>query len=167
MTTDLAIGQNFLNNKYNVDISILDGGTMNAYGLGGALMLDYEHYRDAYEIDVELRYTRIQLQSFLNTSPGLKGSSENNSLSLWARWRAPTDITLLKRPLRYVLETSMTGFFGPQRGALGFDRLGSVGAGLELDSSAYLKLISRWRMIARHLMGDNVSGYSLGLAVSF
>jgi len=48
VTTDLAIGQNFLNAKYNVDINILDGGTMNAYGLGGAIMLDYEHYRDAY-----------------------------------------------------------------------------------------------------------------------
>ena len=167
VTTDLAFGQNFLNDKYNVDISILDGGTMNAYGLGGAIMLDYEHYRDAYEIDVELRYTRIQLQTYGSTSKGLKGSSENNSINLWARWRAPTDITLLKRPLRYVLETSMTGFFGPQRGALGFDRLGSVGAGLELDSSAYLKLISRFRIIARYLLGDNVAGYSLGLAVSF
>jgi len=116
---------------------------------------------------VELRYTRIQLQTYGSTSQGLKGSSENNSINLWARWRAPTDITLLKRPLRYVLDTSATGFFGPQRGALGFDRLSTVGAGLELDSSAYLKLISRWRMIARYLIGDNVSGYSLGFAVSF
>ena len=167
VTTDLALSQNALNEIYNVDLNIINGGKMDAYGLGGAIMLDYERYRDVYEIDVELRYTRIHLQTFGSSSNGLKGSSENNSISLWARWRAPTSITVFQRPLRYVLETSLTSFFGPQRGALGFERLSSVGAGFELDSTAYLKFISRFRFVARYLLGDNVSGYSLGLALSF
>ncbi|MCG8688785.1 MAG: hypothetical protein MI892_28205 [Desulfobacterales bacterium] len=167
VTTDVAVGQTILNEKYNVDLDILDGGQMNAYGLGGSIMLDYEDYNDNREIDIELRYTHIHLESFSGTSDGLKGRSENNSLSLWARWRAPTNVILLKRPLRYVLETSITGFYGPQRGALGFDHLGSIGAGFELDSSAYLKRISRVRLVARYLLGDSVTGYSVGLAVSF
>ncbi len=167
VTTDLTLGQNALNEIYDTDLSIVDGGTMNAYGLGGAIMLDYERYKKAYEIDIELRYTRIHLQAFGSTSNGLKGSSENNSINLWARWRAPTGITMLQRPLRYVLETSVTGFFGPQRGALGFDRLSTLGAGFELDSTAYLKFTSRFRIVARYLFGDNVTGSSLGLALSF
>lgn len=167
VTTDLALGQNALNEIYDTDLSIVDGGKMNAYGLGGAIMLDYERYKEAYEIDIELRYTRIHLQSFGSTSNGLKGSSENNSMNLWARWRAPTGVMMLKRPLRYVLETSVTGFFGPQRGVLGFDHLSSLGAGFELDSTAYLKFISRFRIVARYLLGDKVTGYSLGLALSF
>ena len=167
VSTDVALGQAILNAEYDLDLNIIDGGTMNAYGLGGAIMLDYEHYRKEYEIDVELRYTLIRLQSFGGSTDFLEGSSETNSASLWARWRAPTGVTLLKRPLRYVLETSFTSFFGPQRGALGFDNLASVGAGLELDSSAYSVIITRTRLVGRYVFGDNVSGISLGLAISF
>jgi len=167
VSTDVALGQAILNAEYDLDLNIIDGGTMNAYGLGGAIMLDYEHYRKEYEIDVELRYTLIRLQSFGGSTDFLEGSSETNSASLWARWRAPIGVTLLKRPLRYVLETSLTSFFGPQRGALGFDNLASVGAGLELDSSAYSFIITRTRLVGRYVFGDNVSGFSLGLAISF
>ena len=116
---------------------------------------------------MELRYTLIKLQSFGGTIDSLKGSSETNAVSIWARWRAPTGINMLQRPLRYVLETSSTSFFGPQRGALGFNNLASVGVGLELDSSAYPIVITRTRLVARYIFGDNVTGYSLGLAVSF
>ena len=167
VTTDVALGQSLLNAEYDLDLNVIDGGTMNAYGLGGAIMLDYERYRKEYEIDVELRYTYIKLQSFGGTIDSLKGSSETNAVSIWARWRAPTCINMLQRPLRYVLETSSTSFFGPQRGALGFNNLASVGVGLELDSSAYPIIITRTRLVARYIFGDNVTGYSLGLAVSF
>jgi hypothetical protein len=167
ITTDVALGGDLLSRKYDIDLQALDGGTRNAFGLGGGIMLDYERYRSDYEIDIEARYTYIKLQSFGDTTDILKGNSETNVLSLWARWRAPTGITLLKKPLRYVLEASSTHFFGPQRGALGFDRLQSVGAGIELDSSAYKIIVTRTRLVARYIFGNNVSGYSLGLAVSF
>jgi len=167
VTTDVALAQDLLNAAYNLNLDLIDDGRMTAYGLGGSLMLDYERYRDDYEIDVEFRYTLIHLQSFGGTSAFLKGSSETNSANIWARWRAPIGADFLQRPLRYVLESSYTTFFGPQRGALGFDNLASVGAGLELDSSAYQVIISRFRMVGRYIFGNNVSGYSLGLGVSF
>lgn len=167
MSTDMNFGVPYLNDEYDLDLDDIDGGEKYAAGLGGAIMLDYEHYRENYEIDVELRYSYIKLQSFGGTIDSLEGSSESNSASIWARWRAPIGITMLQRPLRYVLESSLTSYFGPQRGALGFDNLASVGAGLELDSSAYKIFITRTRMVARYMFGDGVSGYSLGLAVSF
>ena len=130
-------------------------------------MLDYEHYREDYEIDVELRYTLVELNTLGGTTDGLKGSSQNNSASVWARWRAPTETSVLQRPLRYVLEFSNTAFFGPQRGALGINHLTSLGAGIELDSSAYSVVVTRTRLLGRYMFGNNVSGFSLGLAVSF
>lgn len=69
--------------------------------------------------------------------------------------------------MRYVLETSFTSYFGKQRGALGFNNLKSVGAGLELDTSAKMKLVSRARLVFRYIFGENVRGTSVGLAVSF
>ena len=76
-------------------------------------MLDYERYRPENEIDVELRYTNIYLQSINTSSEAVSGSTSAQTLALWARWRAPTGLTALDRPFRYVLEFSHTQFFRP------------------------------------------------------
>jgi hypothetical protein len=166
-TTDARLLGRLADAQLDQSFDIADNAKMDAYGLGGALMLDYEHYRDDYEVDLELRYTNIQLRTFGSTSTGLEGSSVSNSAGLWARWRAPTGIVLLQRPLRYVLEASHTQYLGDQRGALGFDYLTSLGVGIEIDSTAYTQIITRTRLVGRYMFGNNVHGYSLGLAVSF
>ena len=126
MVTDASIAQDLINVVFEQDLDIIDNGTMNAYGLGGAIMLDYERYREDYQLDVEIRYTKIQLRTFGSTTAGLQGESTNDVLAVWARWREPTGFTFLQRPLRYVLETSFTDYYGPQRGALGFNHLISL-----------------------------------------
>ncbi len=87
--------------------------------------------------------------------------------SLYARYRAPTGMSLLDRPLRYVLEFAHTTYLGDQRGALGFDYMNSLGVGFELDSSAYNVFVTRTRLVLRYAFGDNVNGYAVGLAMSF
>jgi len=149
------------------ELDFLQNGQLNAYGIGGSLVLDYERYRPGNEIDVELRYTNIYLQSFGGTSTAVKGSADSQSVSLWARWRAPTGATMLERPLRYVLEFAHTTFIGDLDGVLGFNYLSSVGAGLELDSSAYDINVTRTRLMARYKFGESVRGWSVGLAISF
>jgi hypothetical protein len=74
---------------------------------------------------------------------------------------------LLTRPLRYVLEFAHTTFLGDLDGVLGFNDLSSFGTGLELDSSAYDITVTRTRLMVRYQLGENVRGWSLGLAVSF
>ncbi|EDF9971486.1 hypothetical protein B4V89_24450, partial [Salmonella enterica subsp. enterica serovar Oslo] len=75
--------------------------------------------------------------------------------------------TLLKSPVRYVLEGAHTEYLGEQRGKLGFNSLSSVGVGIELDSSKYPVLIIRTRLVARYMFGNDTSGYGVGLAMSF
>ncbi|HEY9271051.1 hypothetical protein [Achromobacter sp.] len=166
VTSDLRAASWYVGRQTGKDISFLDRGSLNAYGLGGSVMLDYEHYRPGYEVDVELRYSDMRLQSF-NSSAAVEGHATAQSANLWARYRAPTGFVMLQRPLRYVLELTHSEFLGDQRGILGFDRLTSVGAGLELDSSAYDVIITRTRLVGRYVFGTNVSGFSVGLAVSF
>ena len=149
------------------EFDFLANGRLDAYGLGGSLVLDYERYRPENEIDVELRYTNIYLHSFGGSSAAVKGSADAQSISLWSRWRAPTGITLLERPMRYVLEFAHTTFLGDLDGVLGFNDLGSVGTGLELDSSAYDIGVTRTRLMFRYKAGEHVRGWSVGLAVSF
>src|SRR5262245_31386943 len=147
-------------------LDFLGNGRLNAAGLGGSLMLDYERYRPENEIDLELRYTNIQLHSF-NSSQAVEGHANAQTFSFWSRYRAPTGFTAMERPLRYVLEYAYTSFLADLRGVLGFDDVHSFGAGIELDSSKYDVYVTRNRLMLRYKVGNNVTGYGIGLAVSF
>ncbi|MFZ5572302.1 MAG: hypothetical protein ACOZF0_18030 [Thermodesulfobacteriota bacterium] len=165
--SDASISRRLIEHYNGQDMRFLNSGHCESLGLGGSLMLDYERYRPENEIDVELRYTNIYLQSISSSSELIEGDADTQSLSLWSRWRAPTGLTALKRPVRYVLEFSHTQFLGDLRGALGFDWLSSMGAGFELDSSAYRVIVTRTRILGRYKFGDNVQGWSIGIACSF
>ncbi|MDM0036072.1 hypothetical protein QTI33_28320 [Variovorax sp. J22P271] len=167
VASDLQVARAYLRNVTDRQLDFLDGGSLNAYGLGGAVMLDWEHYREDYEVDVELRYSDIELKSYGSSSATVEGSASARTANLWARWRAPTGLQAFDRPLRYVLEFSHSHYLGSQAGVLGFDRLTTLGTGLELDTSAHDIFITRIRGVLRYVFGNNVSGFSLGLAVSF
>ena len=167
VASDLRVAQTVFNHVANTNLQFLEDGALNAYGLGGSLMLDLEHYREHYEVDVELRATDIYLRSFGSSSAAVQGSATAQQLSLWARWRAPTGLAALDRPVRYVLETAYSHYFGDSAGVLGFNDLTSLGVGLELDSSRYPVIVTRTRAMVRYVFGHNVHGVSFGLAVSF
>lgn len=167
MESDLSIAGRVIGEQTGINLKFLDGGRMNAYGLGGSLMLDYEDYTPERDIDLEWRYSNIQLKSF-DTPSAISGTSDSIASSLYARWRAPlAGITLLNRPVRYVLEGAHTTYLGDQRGILGFNNLSSLGLGIELDSSAYNVFVTRTRLVGRYMFGHNVSGFTIGLAMSF
>ena len=66
-----------------------------------------------------------------------------------------------------MLEFTYSHYFGDQEDTLGFSNLFSLGLGLELDTSKYLYLTQRIRLIAGYRFGEHVSGYSFGLGTSF
>ena len=166
--SDGAVAQSIIESRGgSPDLQFLSNGRLKARGLGGSLMLDYAHYRPEGEVDVELRYTDIELASF-DSADAVSGRASAQSLSLWSRYRAPIgSLTLMDRPVRYVLEYAYTRFMGDLDGVLGFDHLHSIGFGLEADTSKYDIFVSRARVVLRLKRGDNVSGYGVGLAVSF
>ncbi len=166
LESDLSIASRVIKNQTGVDLQFLNGGRINTYGLGGSLMLDYENYKPEREIDVELRYTNIEMNTF-DTSRAVQGSANSQSLSLWARNRVPTPLTFFSMPIRAVGELAHTEFLGDLRGALGFNSLSSVGAGMEFDRSQSEPLFSRVRIVFRYQFGQNVRGTSIGLAASF
>ena len=168
MESDLSAAARIIEAKTGKEISFLENGRLNAVGYGGSLMFDYEHYRKDYEIDVELRFTDIYLQSIPGTSEGVKGTYLAQNLNLWSRWRAPIGLTAFHHPVRYVLEFTFSHYFGNQDDILGFNNLFSLGSGLEFDLSRYQPLfITRLRLMARYRFGENVRGWTLGLGMSF
>ncbi|WP_425267433.1 hypothetical protein [Cupriavidus lacunae] len=167
VSSDLQVGKVVVEQVTDRQINFLDGGSLNAYGLGGSVMLDWEHYRENYEVDLELRYTNIHLQSFGGTTSSVTGTATAQTANLWARWRAPTGMHAFDRPVRYVLELSHSHYLGSQAGILGFNYLTTLGTGLELDTSAHEVFVTRIRAVLRYVFGNNVSGFSVGLAASF
>jgi hypothetical protein len=167
VVSDITIAGRLIESETGQDIEFLKRGRLNAVGYGGSLMLDYEHYREAYEIDAEVRLTEIYLQSFGGTSDAVEGSAWAQTAGVWTRWRAPTGLRSQDRPVRYVLEYAFTHYFGPDGDMLGFNNLNSVGAGLELDTGAWDTWVSRVRLMGRYRFGENVSGWAVGLGISF
>ena len=166
--SDGAVAQSISETRgHTPQLDFLANGRLKARGLGGSLMLEDGRSRPGGDSDIELRYTDIELASFVS-SQAVSGRASAQSLALWSRYRAPIgDWSLMDRPVRYVLEYAYTKFMGDLDGALGFDHLHSLGVGLELDTSKYDLYVSRARLVLRLKKGDNVSGYGLGFAVSF
>jgi hypothetical protein len=70
------------------EFSFLHNGKLNAYGIGGSLVLDYERYRPENDIDVEVRYTNIYMHSFGGSSTVVQGAAVAQSFSLGPLARA-------------------------------------------------------------------------------
>ena len=167
VVSEISVAGGVAGGETGQEAEFLRQGQLNAVGYGGSLMLDYEHYREAYEIDVEARLANIWLQSVSGTSGAVKGTALSQSASLWTRWRAPTGLRALDRPVRYVLEYAYSYYFGPDGDMVGFNHLNSLGAGLELDIGALDPLFTRARLMGRYRFGENVTGWTIGLGISF
>jgi hypothetical protein len=161
-----------INHKTNVDLAFLRRGHLNAVGGGGSLVLGYYLHREAYELDTELRLTHIYLTSFGDTARAVQGQANSLSTSLWGRLRWPTGFELFERPVRYVVEGTHSELFGEYPHALGFNRLTSVGGGLEVDVGglqigALGLQMQRVRVTGNYFFGPHVSGASIGLGIGF
>ncbi len=164
--SDLSLLGRFVTRKFGPAFNFLDGGRLNAYGLGGSFMVDYARYRKEYEFDSEWRASYIRLRSFDSTY-AVRGEAVASTIGTWNRLRVPTGLTVMRRPLRAVGEASFSYLPGDQGVALNTTWLAQVGAGIELDFSDTWVPISRGRVMARYAQGDHLTGFSIGLAASF
>jgi hypothetical protein len=90
VASDLAGAKWWLENNTNVDLSFVDGRRLRAYGLGSALMLDYERFSPGHDDDIEIRYTNVQLRSYGDSAEAVVGHARAESASISARRRVPT-----------------------------------------------------------------------------
>jgi hypothetical protein len=93
-------------------------------------------------------------------------------VNLWARLRWPTGLEAFQRPVRWVTEAQHSHFFGDPQAALGFEHLTKIGGGLELDLEelkigAFGLYTERVRLVGRYVFGLNVTGFSVGLGITF
>ena len=171
--SDVGLFASFIEYRRDVDLSLLTDAEVQAWGIGGALALAHYDYRPEREIDVELRYTQIHLETFGNTAPAARGQSTAQALGLWGRSRWPSGWELFGRPVRWVRDGNATAYLGDQRDAIGFSWAVKFGGGIEFDTARW-ELgamginLNRVRLIGRYFYGDNnITGYSVGIGMSF
>jgi hypothetical protein len=171
--SDGALFGSFLEFRTDRDVAALTDQHVNVLGLGGSLMLAYYDYQPRRDIDVELRYTQIQLQTVGDTIRAARGRSTAQTAGLWVRYRWPTGLEAFGRPVRWVLDGTASYYFGDQAEVTGFRWAVKAGGGIEIDVGRYEVgavglYLSRLRLVARYFYGDGgVTGTSVGIGMSF
>lgn len=171
--SDLSLFGSFLQWQTGEDLSLLTDRHLNVWAYGGSMMLAYYDYRPQRDIEFELRYTRLHLQTFGDTMPAAAGSATAETVGLWGRYRWPTGREAFGRDIRWVIDGSASYYLGDQRDAVGFAWSAKIGGGIEFDVGRYeigavgLNL-TRIRLVARYFFGDQgVTGTSVGIGMSF
>ena len=149
----------------------LDGDLTNwtaDVGLFGlAAMAEYENRTDRYELTARFRLTHAEVVTIDTPSSEFDARIGTDTVNLFARLGQPTPYRLFDRPLRWLLQGSGSVFLGDQRDALGFLWFSSFGVGLEADLAGKNDFVSRARFTVSGVIGDRVSGYAIGLGISF
>lgn len=171
--SDASLFGQFINYRTDRNIEPLTDRHVNIWGIGGSLMLAYYDYQPPRDIDVELRYTQLYLQTFGDTLPAARGTSMAQTASLWVRYRWPTGWEAFGRPVRWVSDNNISIYLGDQEKVLGFAWAVKIGGGIEIDIGRYEVgavgiNVSRLRLVARYFIGDNnITGVSAGIGMSF
>ncbi len=171
--SDASLFGSFIQFRTDRDVAALTDQRVNVLGLGGSLMLAYYDYQPARDIDVEARYTQIELQTVGDTVRAARGRSTAQTFGLWARYRWPTGWEAFGRPVRWVLDGNASWYIGEQAETIGFRWAVKAGGGIEIDVGRYEVgavgiYLSRVRLVARYFYGDDgVTGTSVGIGMSF
>lgn len=171
--SDLSLFGRFLDWRFGAELDVLKDRQAFVAGLGGSLMLAYYDYQPERDIDVELRYTHLELHTFGDTLRAARGRATAQTIGLWARYRWPTGWEAFGRPVRWVLDGSASWYVGDQAAVLGFDWSVKLGGGIEVDVGRYEIgavgiYLSRLRLVARYFYGDGgITGASVGIGMSF
>lgn len=166
--SDISLGSTLIAQKLGLDVSFLRSGGLTVGGLGGSIGLEYNRrWENDYEVDFTLRHTHLRLEPIAGDKE-INESADAITTGLWSRLRIPTGLHLWDRPIRGVTEFSASWLPGDQGRALNTAWLLQAGAGMEIDfSETWVPLITTTRVVARYTHGEELQGFSVGLAASF
>lgn len=164
--SDSSIAAQIISDALELELDFLSDGGITALGYGASLVAEYnKRWPSDVELDLRFRHTHMMFEP-LDTN--LSGTAEAISTVAWSRIRVPTGIRAFSRPTRWVGEFSAAYLPGDQGLILDSEWLAQIGAGFELDlTKTKTPLLSQARLMVRYAIGENLEGYSVGLAFSF
>lgn len=164
--SDSSIAAQIISDELELELDFLSGGGLTALGYGASLVAEYNRrWQNDVELDLRFRHTHMR---FTPLESNLSGSANATSTVAWTRVRVPTGMRAFSRPARLVGEFSASYLPGDQGKILDSEWLAQIGLGFELDvTKTKTPLISQARLMVRYAKGDNLEGYSVGLAFTF
>jgi hypothetical protein len=135
---------------------------------GAALELNYKHAL-AGDIDVQgkLRYNQLFADTLDASDPALEGNGNFGVLTAFVQFDGPTPAKLFGRDLRWIGFAANSTFFGDSADALGFDYFFELGGGIELVDRTVLKGVEGVSLRGSALLGNGVTGWSIGAQLEF
>ena len=162
LVSDLKAVSTILGNRADIDLDLIDGGSLSAWGAGGAATLAFERDFEIVTLELNARYAYLRLMPF-NGGDGIDATS----VAAWGRATVPTGLAVLDMPLNYVAEAGYTYYPGEQGRSVPFDHLGQLGAGLEIEFAEGDRLVKGASVIASYVYGERVSGFGLSVSLSW
>jgi hypothetical protein len=148
---------------------ILSDVQIDSILLGGGLML--EHTRELgpeSSLTANLRYNQITDINYSASDRSLESTNRFSASTVRVEARGPTGLMMLNYPLRWIAFTGGTWMMGRHRNALGFNTFAELGGGIELADRDLLRgVVEGVSLRGSALVGERVTGWSLGLSLSF
>lgn len=164
--SDSSIAAQIISDALGEELDFLSDGGLTALGYGASLVAEYnKRWQSDIELDLRFRHMHMMIEP-LDTD--LTSKAEAISTSAWSRVRVPSGIRAFSKPVRYVGEFSASYLPGDQGLILDSQWLAQIGLGLEVDiSETQAPVLSQVRLMTRYAVGENLEGFSFGLAISF
>lgn len=145
---------------FNVDL--------NSVILGGALELsDRRELADDIGFEGEIRYNFLYTDIFKASDDVLETSDTFSVLTARVEFDGPTPLRLLNRDLRWVALVGNTYLPGNLSDALGFTYFFNVGGGIKIREDLLWDKASAASVTAAGIIGDNVTGWTVGVRLYF
>jgi hypothetical protein len=136
--------------------------------LGGAIALVHDRELGGdITMQASLRYNQIA-DIGLNASDKALDTTNGFGVGTAAlEFKGPTGIEIAGHGLRWIAFANGNWLFGPHRDALGFTSFVELGGGVEIATGTALPLVQGISLRGSGIFGDGITGWSVGLSVSF
>jgi len=147
---------------------LITDASLDSLLLGGAIALVHDRaLGGGIDLQVGLRFNQLADIGLQATDPALNTTNGFSVTTAAVELKGPTGLDIGGLPLRWIGFAAGTWMFGQGSDALGFSSFAELGAGLELGTTGHLPWVQAISLRGSGLFGDNVTGWSVGLAMSF
>ncbi|HTJ62693.1 MAG TPA: hypothetical protein VL899_02695 [Alphaproteobacteria bacterium] len=146
---------------------ILADSSIDSVMLGGALEAVYETRMDGdVRFKAKLRYNEIQDIAVGASDRSLRSSGAFGAATGGAEFNGPTDWQIAAYPLRWLAFANATWLDTPGD-LFGFNSFAELGGGLQLLAPDVVNGVEGVTVRSSAILGDGVTGWSLGVSLAF
>ena len=134
---------------------------------GASLWTEYKHSCKNFDLNLAAGLSHNYVETLSSSSGLIDFSSQATTVGAQAETVHPLGKSLAGCPLALVVNAGNTTFLGDARDALGFNYYFDTGLALETDLSGKVWSISKLRLGAKVIYGEDVTGWSLIMGYRF